>query len=69
MATSLVENGYKLPHVIPSVALHIAQIQIAKTKAPIPTILLKAHPEYSIDKSVDYQLLVSVAPDGYLRKR
>jgi cephalosporin hydroxylase len=29
---------------------------------------LKTHPEYSIDKSIDYKLLVSVAPDGYLRK-
>lgn len=30
---------------------------------------LKDHPEFEIDKSIDHRLLVSVAPDGYLRRR
>jgi cephalosporin hydroxylase len=29
---------------------------------------LKSHPEFSIDKSIDHKLLISVAPDGYLKK-
>lgn len=29
---------------------------------------LKKHPEFEIDKSIDNKLLISVAPDGYLRK-
>jgi len=29
---------------------------------------LKRHPEFSIDKSIDHQLLISVAPDGYLKR-
>lgn len=29
---------------------------------------LKSHPEFEIDKSIDNKLLISVAPDGYLRK-
>ena len=29
---------------------------------------LKTHPEFEIDKQMDYKLLVSVAPDGYLRR-
>ena len=29
---------------------------------------LKAHPEFVIDKSFDHKLLVSVAPDGYLKR-
>lgn len=29
---------------------------------------LKAHPEFSIDKDIDNKLLISVAPDGYLKK-
>ncbi len=29
---------------------------------------LKAHPEFVIDKRVDHKLLVSVAPDGYLKR-
>ena len=29
---------------------------------------LKTHPEFQIDKSVDYKLLLSVAPDGYLKR-
>lgn len=29
---------------------------------------LKAHPEFVIDKQVDHKLLVSVAPDGYLKR-
>lgn len=29
---------------------------------------LKAHPEFEIDKQIDYKLLISVAPDGYLRR-
>jgi cephalosporin hydroxylase len=29
---------------------------------------LKAHPEFEIDKDIDNKLLISVAPDGYLRR-
>jgi cephalosporin hydroxylase len=29
---------------------------------------LKAHPEFEIDKSIQNKLLITVAPDGYLRK-
>jgi cephalosporin hydroxylase len=29
---------------------------------------LKAHPEFQIDKQIDHKLLISVAPDGYLKK-
>lgn len=29
---------------------------------------LKNHPEFEIDKHIDYKLLISVAPDGYLRR-
>ena len=29
---------------------------------------LKDHPEFEIDKSIDHKLLVSVAPDGYLKR-
>lgn len=29
---------------------------------------LKSHPEFEIDKSIDYKLLISVAPDGYLKR-
>jgi cephalosporin hydroxylase len=29
---------------------------------------LKTHPEFEIDKSVDNKLLISIAPDGYLRR-
>ncbi|MDO8596960.1 MAG: CmcI family methyltransferase, partial [Sulfuricaulis sp.] len=29
---------------------------------------LKTHPEFEIDKQVDFKLLVSVAPDGYLKR-
>lgn len=29
---------------------------------------LKSHPEFSIDKQIDRKLLISVAPDGYLRR-
>jgi cephalosporin hydroxylase len=29
---------------------------------------LKAHPEFEIDKNIDHKLLISVAPDGYLRR-
>jgi cephalosporin hydroxylase len=29
---------------------------------------LKTHPEFEIDKSIDYKLLISVAPDGYLKR-
>ena len=29
---------------------------------------LKTHSEFEIDKSVDYKLLISVAPDGYLKR-
>lgn len=30
---------------------------------------LKDHPEFEIDKSIDHKILVSVAPDGYLRRK
>lgn len=29
---------------------------------------LKNHPEFSIDKSIDHKLLITVAPDGYLKR-
>jgi cephalosporin hydroxylase len=29
---------------------------------------LKSHPEFEIDKDIDHKLLISVAPDGYLKK-
>jgi len=29
---------------------------------------LKQHDEFEIDKSIDYKLLISVAPDGYLKR-
>lgn len=29
---------------------------------------LKTHPDFEIDKSIDHKLLISVAPDGYLRR-
>jgi cephalosporin hydroxylase len=29
---------------------------------------LKQHPEFEIDKEIDNKLLISVAPDGYLRR-
>ena len=29
---------------------------------------LKTHPEFEIDKSIDLKLLISVAPDGYLKR-
>lgn len=29
---------------------------------------LKAHPEFEIDKRIDHKLLISVAPEGYLRR-
>lgn len=29
---------------------------------------LKNHPEFEIDKSIDYKLLISVAPDGFLKR-
>lgn len=29
---------------------------------------LKGHPEFEIDKGIDHKLLVSVAPDGYLKR-
>jgi cephalosporin hydroxylase len=30
---------------------------------------LKQHPEFEIDKEIDNKLLISVAPDGYLKRR
>jgi cephalosporin hydroxylase len=30
---------------------------------------LNAHPEFEIDKQMDHKLLISVAPDGYLKRR
>ena len=29
---------------------------------------LKAHPEFAIDKSIQHKLLITVAPDGYLKR-
>lgn len=29
---------------------------------------LKDHPEFQIDKAIDHKLMISVAPDGYLRR-
>lgn len=29
---------------------------------------LKTHPEFAIDKSIQYKLLITVAPDGYLKR-
>lgn len=29
---------------------------------------LKTHPEFDVDKQIDHKLLISVAPDGYLRR-
>lgn len=29
---------------------------------------LKAHPEFEIDRNIDHKLLISVAPDGYLKR-
>jgi cephalosporin hydroxylase len=29
---------------------------------------LKTHPEFQIDRSIDHKLLISVAPDGYLKR-
>jgi cephalosporin hydroxylase len=29
---------------------------------------LKTHPDFEIDKSIDHKLLISVAPDGYLKR-
>ena len=29
---------------------------------------LKTHPEFEIDKHIDHKLLISVAPDGYLKR-
>lgn len=30
---------------------------------------LKGHPEFEIDKSIEHKLLITVAPDGYLRRK
>jgi cephalosporin hydroxylase len=29
---------------------------------------LKSHPEFEVDKSIDHKLLISVAPDGFLKR-
>jgi len=29
---------------------------------------IKKHPEFEIDKSIDHKLLISVAPEGYLKR-
>ena len=29
---------------------------------------LKSHPEFEVDKQIDHKLLITVAPDGYLRR-
>ncbi|WP_261790101.1 cephalosporin hydroxylase family protein [Synechococcus elongatus] len=31
-------------------------------------VWLKSHPEFAIDKDIDNKLLISVAPDGYLKR-
>ena len=31
-------------------------------------VYLKTHPEFEIDKSIQHKLLITVAPDGYLRR-
>jgi cephalosporin hydroxylase len=30
---------------------------------------LKTHPEFEIDKTIQHKLLITVAPDGYLKKQ
>ena len=30
---------------------------------------LESHPEFEIDKSIDHKLQISVAPDGFLRRK
>ncbi len=30
---------------------------------------LRSHPEFEIDKSIEHKLLITVAPDGYLKRR
>ena len=30
---------------------------------------LKTHPEFEIDKRIQHKLLITVAPDGYLRRK
>ena len=32
------------------------------------TEYLKGHPEFEIDKSIQHKLLITVAPDGYLKR-
>jgi cephalosporin hydroxylase len=29
---------------------------------------LKTHPEFEIDKTIQHKLLITVAPDGYLKR-
>ena len=29
---------------------------------------MKTHPEFKIDKSIQHKLLITVAPDGYLKR-
>ena len=29
---------------------------------------LKSHPEFEIDRTIQHKLLITVAPDGYLRR-
>jgi cephalosporin hydroxylase len=29
---------------------------------------LKSHPEFEIDKTIQHKLLITVAPDGYLKR-
>ncbi|WP_081599337.1 CmcI family methyltransferase [Prochlorothrix hollandica] len=31
-------------------------------------LYLKTHPEFEIDKSIQHKLLITVAPDGYLKR-
>ena len=29
---------------------------------------LKSHPEFEVDKNIDHKLLISVSPEGYLKR-
>jgi len=41
---------------------------VGNTPKPAVFEWMKSHPEFQIDKTIDDKLLVSVAPDGYLRR-
>ncbi len=42
-----------------------------KGNSPKTAVLafLRNHPEFEVDVSINHKLLVSVAPDGYLRRK